>query len=355
MPCEAEPALKLDDFHYELPPELIAQYPPATRGASRLLILDGAQARDGDFADLPGLLQPGDCLVFNDTRVIPARLHGHKTSGGRIEMLIERVLDGTRALAHIRASKAPKPGTGLNFGPDLECRVVAKHDDGLYEVQSVGALQIAELMVRAGHLPLPPYITRADEGLDQERYQTVYARRPGAVAAPTAGLHFTEPMLERLRAQGVHVAWVTLHVGAGTFQPVRTDDIAAHRMHSEWLEVPVDTCALIARVRAAGGRIIAVGTTAVRALETAAAGGELAPYQGDTRLFITPGYRFRVVDALLTNFHLPGSTLLMLVAALAGHTRTLAAYRHAVDRRYRFFSYGDAMFVVPEGRAGAGD
>ena len=347
--------MKLDDFHYALPPDLIAQFPPAIRGTSRLLILDGALAHDGSFEDLPGLLRPGDCLVFNDTRVIPARLYGHKASGGRIEMLIERLLDATRALAHIRASKAPKPGSGLSFGAGLDCRIVAKHDNGLYEVQSVDGLQFADLMQRAGHLPLPPYITRADENLDAERYQTVYARHPGAVAAPTAGLHFTDAMLERLRACGVEMAYVTLHVGAGTFQPVRTGDIAAHRMHSEWLDVPAHTCAQIQRVRAAGGRIVAVGTTAVRALETAAAGGELAPYQGDTRLFITPGYRFHVIDALLTNFHLPGSTLLMLVAALAGHARTLAAYRHAVAQRYRFFSYGDAMFVVPDGRGGGGD
>jgi len=339
--------VKLDDFQYDLPPELIAQFPPATRGASRLLILDGTTARDGQFLDLPTLLRAGDCLVFNDTRVIPARLHGHKASGGRIEMLIERMLGATTALAHIRASKAPKPGSLLEFGPGLECRVVAKREDGLYEVESSGVLALADIVERAGHMPLPPYITRTDDARDVERYQTVYARTPGAVAAPTAGLHFDTAMLETLQAMGVRFAYVTLHVGAGTFQPVRTDDIASHRMHSEFLEVSPAACAEIAGAKAAGGRIVAVGTTSVRALETAAAGGELAPFHGDTRLFITPGCRFHVVDALLTNFHLPGSTLLMLVAALAGHARVMAAYRHAVAARYRFFSYGDAMWVTP--------
>jgi S-adenosylmethionine:tRNA ribosyltransferase-isomerase len=345
--------MKLDDFQYDLPPELIAQFPPVTRGASRLLILDGPTARDGQFAELPTLLRAGDCLVFNDTRVIPARLHGHKASGGRVEMLIERMLGATTALAHIRASKAPKPGSLLAFGPGLECRVVAKREDGLYEVESSGAFALADIIERAGHMPLPPYITREDETLDAERYQTVYARTPGAVAAPTAGLHFDTAMLEALRAMGVRFAYVTLHVGAGTFQPVRTDDIASHRMHSEYLEVSAAACAEVARTRAAGGRVVAVGTTSVRALETAAAGGELAACHGDTRLFISPGYRFRVVDALLTNFHLPGSTLLMLVAALAGHARIMAAYRHAVAARYRFFSYGDAMWVTPPAATGA--
>jgi len=339
--------VKLEDFHYDLPPELIAQYPPATRGDSRLLILDAPTARDGRFADLPSLVEPGDCLVFNDTRVIPARLHGRKASGGRIEMLVERVLERTLALAHIRASKPPRPGALLVFGAELRCRVVDKRDDGLYEVESLDDLALVDLLAQVGRLPLPPYIEREDRALDADRYQTIYARAPGAVAAPTAGLHFDTAMLERLRERGVHLGHLTLHVGAGTFQPVRTEDIAAHRMHSEFLDVPAGLCELIARVKAAGKRVIAVGTTSVRALETAAAGGALAPWQGDTRLFITPGYRFRVVDALLTNFHLPRSTLLMLVAAFAGHARTLAAYRHAVAARYRFFSYGDAMFVTP--------
>ncbi|HMM75375.1 MAG TPA: tRNA preQ1(34) S-adenosylmethionine ribosyltransferase-isomerase QueA [Gammaproteobacteria bacterium] len=340
--------MKPDDFDYALPPALIAQYPPAKRGDSRLLILDGPCARDGRFADLPALLAPGDCLVFNDTRVIPARLLGRKASGGRIEMLIERVLDGRRALAHIHASKAPRPGGMLEFGDGLHCRVLAKSEDGLYEVESSGALALTELLARVGHLPLPPYIARGDEPLDAERYQTVYARTPGAVAAPTAGLHFDLAMLDRLRAAGVQLGYLTLHVGAGTFQPVRTENLAAHRMHSEFLDVPAALCELVAGVKAAGKRVIAVGTTAVRALETAAAAGTLAPWQGDTRLFIVPGYRFKVVDALITNFHLPRSTLLMLVAAFAGHARTLAAYRHAVAAGYRFFSYGDAMFVTPD-------
>jgi S-adenosylmethionine:tRNA ribosyltransferase-isomerase len=340
--------VKLDDFQYELPPELIAQHPPAQRGDSRLLILDGPVARDGMFADLPALLRSGDCLVLNDTRVIPARLHGHKASGGRIEVLIERMLEADRALAHVRASKAPKPGGLLEFGEGLACRVVAKRDDGLYELESAGTASLAELVERIGHMPLPPYITRPDETTDAERYQTVYASRPGAVAAPTAGLHFDPAMLERVTALGVRLVRVTLHVGAGTFQPVRVEDVAAHRMHAEYLEVSPEAVAEIAATRAAGGRVVAVGTTSVRALETAAAEGRLAPYRGDTRLFITQGYRFRVVDALITNFHLPGSTLLMLIAAFAGHARTLAAYRHAVAARYRFFSYGDAMFVTPD-------
>ena len=339
--------MKLDDFHYDLPPALIAQYPPAVRGDSRLLVLEGRTARDARFVDLPSLLRVGDLLVFNDTRVIPARLHGRKASGGRIEMLIERMLDGSRALAHIRASKAPKPGTTLEFGDGLTCRVREKREDGLYDVESAGEQTLVELIDRVGHLPLPPYITREDQPLDAERYQTVYARTPGAVAAPTAGLHFDAAMLARVRELGVDCGYLTLHVGAGTFQPVRTDDIAAHRMHSECLDVPAALGAQIARAKARGGRVIAVGTTSVRALETAAAGGTLAPYQGDTRLFITPGYRFQVIDALLTNFHLPASTLLMLVAAFAGQARTLAAYRHAVAAGYRFFSYGDAMFVTP--------
>ncbi len=237
------------------------------------------------------------------------------------------------------------------FGTALCCRVVDKRDDGLYEVESLDELALTDLLARAGRLPLPPYIAREDGALDAERYQTIYARAPGAVAAPTAGLHFDAAMLERLRERGVHLGHLTLHVGAGTFQPVRTEDIAAHRMHSEFLDVPAGLCELIAQVKAAGKRVIAVGTTSVRALETAAAGGALAPWQGDTRLFITPGYRFRVVDALLTNFHLPRSTLLMLVAAFAGHARTLAAYRHAVAARYRFFSYGDAMLVTPDAAA----
>jgi S-adenosylmethionine:tRNA ribosyltransferase-isomerase len=340
--------MKLDDFHYDLPPELIAQHPPAQRGDSRLLVLDGPAARDAMFADLPTLLRTGDCLVLNDTRVIPARLYGRKATGGRVEVLIERVLESTRALAHVRASKAPQPGGLLEFDAGLACRVVAKGEDGLYELESTGAVSLAELVERVGHVPLPPYITRPDEDTDADRYQTVYASRPGAVAAPTAGLHFDATMLARVAALGVQLVRLTLHVGAGTFQPVRVDDIAAHRMHAEYLEVSPAAVATIAAARAAGGRVVAVGTTSVRALETAAADGELAPYRGDTRLFITPGYRFRVVDALLTNFHLPGSTLVMLVAAFAGHARTLAAYRHAVAARYRFFSYGDAMFVTPD-------
>jgi S-adenosylmethionine:tRNA ribosyltransferase-isomerase len=342
--------MKLDDFHYDLPPELIAQFPPVTRGASRLLILDGPTARDGQFAELPTLLRAGDCLVFNDTRVIPARLHGHKASGGRVEMLIERMLGATTALAHIRASKAPKPGSLLAFGPGLECRVVAKREDGLYEVESSGAFALADIIERAGHMPLPPYITREDETLDAERYQTVYARTPGAVAAPTAGLHFDTAMLEALRAMGVRFAYVTLHVGAGTFQPVRVDDISRHRMHSEWYEVPEPVVETVREAKRAGGRVVAVGTTSVRALEAASRSGELRPCTGDTELFITPGFEFHAIDAMITNFHLPKSTLLMLVSAFGGIDLMRRAYAHAVAQRYRFFSYGDAMLIDRNGR-----
>ncbi len=338
--------MRLSDFRYELPGELIAQYPPAKRGDSRLLCLDGPSGRikDRDFSALPDLLRAGDLLVFNDTRVVAARLFGTKDTGGRVEVLVERVLEPHRALAQVRASKSPKPGSRLRIGDAAELEVLGRRDD-LFELMSLG-IGFFELMDRAGHMPLPPYIERADEPGDLERYQTVYARRPGAVAAPTAGLHFDEAMLDRLAGQGMEMARVTLHVGAGTFQPVRTERLEEHRMHAEYAEVDAAVCAAVEAARLRGGRVVAVGTTAVRSLETAAASGRLAPFQGDTRLFIRPGYGFRVVDALLTNFHLPESTLLMLVCAFAGYDPVMAAYRHAVSGHYRFFSYGDAMFLT---------
>ncbi len=337
------------DFHYDLPPELIAQVPSAQRGASRLLVLDGASGALADrrFADLPGLLRRGDLLVFNDTRVIPARLYGRKGSGGKVEVLIERVLDVHRGLALVRASKPPRPDDILHLDGGAEARVVARRDE-LYELEFAGAEPLAALLERIGHMPLPPYIRRDDTALDRARYQTVYARRPGAVAAPTAGLHFDAAMLARLEDKGVATAFLTLHVGAGTFQPVRVDDIRAHRAHVETLEVTATLCEQVRATRARGGRVVAVGTTSVRGLEAAAQGGAIAPFRGETGLFIYPGYRFRCVDAMLTNFHLPESSLLMLVCAFAGTDNVLSAYRHAIAERYRFFSYGDAMFVTPQ-------
>ena len=335
--------MQLSDFHYDLPEALIAQQPSPRRGDSRLLHLPyPGDVSDRYFNDLTNLLRHGDLMVFNDTRVLPARLHGAKESGGRVEILIERLLGDGTAMAHVRASKSPRPGSKIRIGDDW--LIVLGREDDLYRLRAERG-SFAELMDLHGHMPLPPYIKRPDTELDQERYQTVFGDRPGAVAAPTAGLHFDRQMLGRLDEMGVGTARVTLHVGAGTFQPVRDQDLDRHKMHSEWLEVDEDTVKAITRTRAQGGRVVAIGTTSVRSLETAAAGGELAPYRGDTRLFIRPGYRFRVVDALLTNFHLPESTLLMLVCAFAGYERTLGAYRHAVQGGYRFFSYGDAMFL----------
>jgi S-adenosylmethionine:tRNA ribosyltransferase-isomerase len=335
------------DFHYELPDELIARHPAARRSDSRLLHLDGRSGMLADrrFADLPSLLRQGDLLVFNDTRVIPARLHGHKASGGKVELLLERVVGGQRALVQLRSSKPPAAGSLVHLPGGVDATVVGREDD--FWLLDFDA-EPAALCERHGEMPLPPYLRRAAEEFDRERYQTVYARVPGAVAAPTAGLHFDAAMLEACERAGAARTHVTLHVGAGTFQPVRVDDLREHRMHAELTEVPAATVDAVAACRARGGRIVAVGTTAVRALESAAQGGRLAPLAGDTRLFITPGYRFRVVDALITNFHLPESTLLMLVAAFAGRAPVLAAYRHAVAARYRFFSYGDAMFVEPD-------
>lgn len=341
------------DFQYDLPGELIAQYPLAERSASRLLCLDGdgGGVIDRAFTDLPELLRPGDLLVFNDTRVIPARLFGRKATGGRIEILVERLLDARRVLAHVRASKPPGTGAVLQLEQGMEVEVRGRADD-LFELRFMSG-PVLEFLERYGHVPLPPYVSRPDEQADRERYQTIYAREPGAVAAPTAGLHFDARMLERIGSRNVKYEYVTLHVGAGTFQPVRVDDIREHRMHAEYTTVSEAVCAAVAATKIRGGRVIAVGTTTVRALESAAREGELQAFKGETRLFIHPGYRFRVVDAMLTNFHLPESTLLMLVAAFGGYANVMNAYRHAVEKRYRFFSYGDAMFIMPDPEAKA--
>ena len=335
------------DFNYELPDALIAREPAPRRADSRLLHLDGATGSivDRAFRDLPALLRAGDLMVFNDTRVVPARLYARKATDGRAEILLERVIDGPRALVQLKASKPPAPGSTLAVDGGGAARVAGR--DGEFWVLEFDR-PAAAVFESQGEMPLPPYLRRAPESWDRERYQTVYAREPGAVAAPTAGLHFDEATIEACRAAGVDTARVTLHVGAGTFQPVRAVDVADHVMHAERAEVPAATCAAIVACRARGGRVLAIGTTAVRALESAAAADPLAPWSGDTRLFITPGYRFRVVDRLLTNFHLPESTLLMLVSAFAGTARVLAAYRHAVAQQYRFFSYGDAMLVEPD-------
>ncbi|MCE8033826.1 tRNA preQ1(34) S-adenosylmethionine ribosyltransferase-isomerase QueA [Billgrantia tianxiuensis] len=338
------------DFHYELPEELIARYPSERRSDCRLLCVNGesGELAHRRFTDLLELLEPGDLLVFNDTRVIPARLHGHKASGGKVEMLLERPLDAHRGLAHIRSSKSPKPGTELIFEGDVRA-VVEGRREALFELRFLGETPLIELLERHGHMPLPPYIDRADELADRDRYQTVYARRDGAVAAPTAGLHFDEPLLERLAAKGVESAFVTLHVGAGTFQPVRADDIREHQMHSEWIEVNEAACDKVRVAQAAGRRVIAVGTTSVRCLESAcrqSTDGRIVPYSGETDIFIYPGYEWRCVDGLITNFHLPESTLLMLVSSFAGYETIMAAYREAVAERYAFFSYGDAMLLT---------
>lgn len=342
------------DFTYDLPQELIAQQPLAERSASRLLCVNGKQGvmEHCQFSDLPSLLNPGDLLVFNDTRVLPARLYGVKETGGRVEILIERLTGERSALAHVRASKMPRAGQRIALAaeedsPPTDLYVTVEGREGsLFRITSGESL--GPLLARIGHMPLPPYIDRADAVEDRERYQTVYAQRDGAVAAPTAGLHFDEAILEQLEGMGVQRAHVTLHVGAGTFQPVRSDDIRDHEMHAEYLEVSQAACDAIAAARERGGRVVAVGTTAVRSLETAAASGQLAPYVGDTRLFIYPGYAFQCVDAMITNFHLPESTLLMLVSAFSGKELMLDAYKQAVAERYRFFSYGDAMFLIPQ-------
>jgi S-adenosylmethionine:tRNA ribosyltransferase-isomerase len=344
------------DFHFELPKELIAQRPTEERSASRLLTLDrlSGEYRDLKFRDFPSLVEARDLLIFNDTRVIPARAFGVKDSGGRVELLLERALSANSALAHVRASKGLKDGAIVRLAAGASARMLGRKDELFVLEFSCDVLQFFQAH---GEIPLPPYIERAGEDADRERYQTVYARTLGAIAAPTAGLHFDESIFAALRARRVPHAFVTLHVGAGTFAPVRAPDIAAHRMHAEYLEVSESTCAAINEVSAAGGRVIAIGTTVVRSLETAAASAaaaaaagaaganRIAPYQGTTDIFIKPGYKFRAVDAVVTNFHLPESTLLMLCSAFVGREALLAAYAHAVEERYRFFSYGDAMFL----------
>ncbi len=338
--------MKRTDFSYHLPPELIAQHPLRLRSGSRLLRLgvEDVACTDLRFTDLPGLLHPDDLLVFNDTRVLKARLYGRKDTGGKLEVLVERLVDMHTVLAHVRASKSPKAGTRIRLGGNEEA-VVTGRFGALYRLRSESPEGFPGLMRRHGHTPLPPYISRADGAEDEARYQTVYARQDGAVAAPTAGLHFDQAMLQGLANQGVRQTHITLHVGAGTFQPVRVERLEDHEMHSEYLELSEEVCEQVRETRRRGARVVAVGTTSVRSLETAAAKGDLRPYAGETRLFITPGYRFRVVDALITNFHLPESTLLMLVCAFAGYEPVMAAYRHAVEEGYRFFSYGDAMFL----------
>lgn len=337
--------MHINDFDFELPTTLIAQHPPAVRGGSRLLAaLPGAAVADRYFGDLGDYVAPGDVLVFNNTKVMKARLFGRKESGGHIEALVERVLDARTAWAHIRASKSPKPGARLHFEGGVTAIMQARHGE-LFTLCFEGEETVWTLLERHGHLPLPPYIERNAGAEDETRYQTVYAKYPGAVAAPTAGLHFTAALLADLRAHGVVTTEITLHVGAGTFQPVRVENIAEHTMHSEWYEVGAEAVAAIETARAAGKRVWAVGTTAMRALESAARSGRLQAGQGDTDIFITPGYRFQVADRLITNFHLPKSTLLMLVSAFAGHETIRAVYRHAIAAGYRFFSYGDAMLL----------
>ncbi len=351
--------MKLSDFHYDLPDHLIARYPTAERTASRLLTLDGQsqQLEHRQFTDLLTLINAGDLLVFNDTRVLPARLWGRKETGGKLELLVERVLDQHTVLAHMRSSKSPKAGATILLQADAESdevlakmEVVGRHD-ALFELKVVEGGDVFAVMNAIGHMPLPPYIDRADELDDRERYQTVYGEKEGAVAAPTAGLHFTEEFIEQCKAKGAEVAFVTLHVGAGTFQPVRVDDITEHKMHAETIEVSQQVCDQVAATRARGGRVIAVGTTSVRSLESASQSGELKPYSADSEIFIYPGYEFKSVDAMVTNFHLPESTLIMLVSAFAGQDFVLDAYHQAVANEYRFFSYGDAMFVLPKGRS----
>ncbi len=345
--------MKTADFDYALPEALIARHPLPERTASRLLHVDGPHRGFADrlFAELPEFFRAGDLLVFNDTRVIKARLFGEKETGGLIEALIERVLSEHEAIAFIRASKAPKPGMRLKFAGAIEAEVIERSDD-LYRLRFDPSKTVLDWLAAYGELPLPPYLERRPEQADEARYQTIYARAPGAVAAPTAGLHFDRTMLAALQAKGVETAYVTLHVGAGTFQPVRVDNIAEHKMHSELYDVPAATVAAVELAQARGGRVTAVGTTSLRALESAARSGRLTAGQGETDLFITPGYEFRVVERLITNFHLPRSTLLMLVAAFGGMDLMLAAYRHAVEQRYRFFSYGDAMLIERAGDAG---
>jgi S-adenosylmethionine:tRNA ribosyltransferase-isomerase len=343
--------LNKSDFHFDLPPEMIAQRPLAERSASRLLVVNAVARRfeDHRFTDLATLLRPGDLLVFNDTRVLPARLFGHKESGGAVEILIERVTGTHEARAQLGVSKKPKAGARIVLHDGTEVSVLGR-DGEFFLLRFETTEPLEKLLLRVGRMPLPPYIDRAADAADDERYQTVYARESGAVAAPTAGLHFDETLLRALRERGVEFGYVTLHVGAGTFQPVRAERLEDHTMHREWLNVGAELVEKVRHARSREGRVIAVGTTVVRALESASRAGELEPFAGETQIFIFPGYRITSIDALITNFHLPESTLLMLVSAFVGRELILDAYRHAVEQRYRFFSYGDAMLILPPGR-----
>jgi len=338
--------MHLSDFHYELPEHLIAQAPLAERTQSRLLQLaPGGQIADRQFSDIVDFIQPGDLLVLNNTRVIPARLFGQKDTGGKVEVLVERLLDEHSLLAHVRASKSPKAGSLIQIADDVSFKMLGREGDLFHLSLSDSSASLLDVLEAHGHMPLPPYITREDGEDDRQRYQTVFAERPGAVAAPTAGLHFDNATLIAIKDKGAELAYVTLHVGAGTFQPVRVENINDHVMHPEYVEVDQKVCDQVAACHERGGRVVAIGTTTVRSLESAAQDGELKPFFGDTRLFITPGYQFHVIDVLLTNFHLPESTLLMLVSAFGGYESVMAAYRHAVEQEYRFFSYGDAMLL----------
>ncbi|GAB2587960.1 tRNA preQ1(34) S-adenosylmethionine ribosyltransferase-isomerase QueA [Nitrincola alkalisediminis] len=339
--------MRVRDFYFELPDDLIARFPLQERSHSRLLCLDAQEGRlqHRIFSDILELLTPGDLLVFNDTRVIPARLHGQKASGGKVEVLIERVLTPNTALAHVRSSRSPKPGSRLQLEGGVDVEVTGRKEN-LFELSFNIEGHLLEVLDAVGHIPLPPYMQREDQASDRERYQTVYNRKPGAVAAPTAGLHFDQALLDALKRKGVDIAFVTLHVGAGTFQPVKVDRIEDHVMHAEYIEVPDDVVDAVKAARARGKRVIAVGTTSVRSLESASQAGEIAPFYGDSQIFIYPGYEFKSVDALITNFHLPESTLLMLVSAFSGYDNIMRAYQEAIEQRYRFFSYGDAMFLT---------
>lgn len=338
--------MRTQDFDFYLPDTLIAQHPTAERSASRMLYLDGSNGSLADkmFVDFPNHIKAGDLLVFNDTRVIKARLFGHKHTGGNVEVLIERVINQHTVYAHVRASRSPKIGSLIKLSEAFDAEVTARHDD-LFELRFLSETSVLDLLEQYGALPLPPYITHAATSEDEERYQTVYAKNLGAVAAPTAGLHFNNSIIDQIKAKGIDIAYVTLHVGAGTFQPVRVDNIHEHKMHSELYDISQQTVDLINQTKARGGKVTAIGTTAMRALESAARYGELKANQGETDIFITPGYQFKVVDRLFTNFHLPKSTLLMLVSAFGGMENIKRAYQHAIQQEYRFFSYGDAMLI----------
>jgi S-adenosylmethionine:tRNA ribosyltransferase-isomerase len=339
-------SFQLNDYIFNLPPELIARYPLTCRTESKLMCVTGTQIEHRRFDAVLDLVQPGDLLVFNDTKVIPARLYGQKQTGGRVEVLVERVLDTQRILVQMRVSKSPQPGDELLFGENIRLRVIGRQGH-FYELSNQSNTQtILEVIELIGQIPLPPYLNREAEESDKERYQTVYAKHKGSAAAPTAGFHFDERLLQAIKQKGVESAYVTLHIGAGTFLPVRTEDIREHKMHSEYIDVPASVAAQVKATQAKGKRVIAVGTTTLRALESASANGDIAPYQGDTSIFIYPGYQFKTADILITNLHLPGSSLIMLVAAFAGHEHIMKAYQEAVAKSYRFYSYGDAMWLA---------